>query len=252
MGQETRNVIQRPKTVTDAVGFARRLGLEPDESQALVLRSEAKRGILNCSRQWGKSTVTAVKALYRVLARPGSLVLVASPSKRQSAEWMRKAKRMIARLGMAPRGDGDNAVSLLLPNGSRIVGLPGVEETVRGFSAVSMLVIDEAARVRDELYEALRPMLAVSNGDLWMMSTPRGKSGFFYETWQYGGEDWLRVRGPATECARISQEFLEEQRSVMGVDSFRQEHLCEFVGGGEAMFDRELVEAAVDWELDPF
>ena len=66
--------------------------------------------------------------------------------------------------GFGRRGDGDNAISLLLPNGSRIVGLPGTEATVRGFSAVSLMLIDEAARVADEMYKALRPMLAVSGG----------------------------------------------------------------------------------------
>lgn len=252
IGAETRITAQRARTVMDEVEFARtRLGFEPDESQAIVLRSRTKRGILNCARQWGKSSVTAVKALYRVVVRPGCLVVVASPTKRQSAEWMRKVKRMAARLGIEPRGDGDNAVSLMLPNGSRIVGLPGKADTTRGFSAVSMLVIDEAARVSDELYEALRPMLSVTNGDLWMLSTPRGKSGFFYETWRYGGAEWLKVSGPATECARMSREFLEEQRSVMGVDAFRREHLCEFAGGGDAVFDRELVEAAMDEDVEP-
>ena len=85
VGERTPVFVQRPKKKMDAVEFARRqLGFEPDERQAEVLRSTAKRGILNCSRQWGKSTVTAAKALHRVLTRPGSLVLVASPSKRQS------------------------------------------------------------------------------------------------------------------------------------------------------------------------
>ncbi len=245
-------MIKRPKTRIDEVEFARtRLGFRPDERQAEVLRSTAKRGILNCSRQWGKSTVTVAKALYRVLTVPGCLVLVSSPSKRQSAEWMRKAKGLVARMGIKPRGDGDNAVSLLLPNGSRIVGLPRLEDTVRGFSAVSMLVIDEASRVSDEMYEALRPMLAVGDGDLWMLSTPRGKSGFFYETWEHGGPEWLRVLGPATECAQISKRFLEEQRRVMGADKFRQEHMCEFVGRGMGVFDRELVESMLDDDVEP-
>jgi hypothetical protein len=154
-------------------------------------------------------------------------------------------------MGIAPKGDGDNAVSLMLPNGSRIVGLPRMEDTVRGFSAVSMLVIDEASRVSDEMYEALRPMLAVGDGDLWMLSTPRGKSGFFYETWEHGGPEWLRVRAPATECAQISKRFLEEQRRVMGADQFRQEHMCEFVGTGMGVFDRELVEGMLDDDVEP-
>jgi hypothetical protein len=246
-----RLAVRGPRAEVDAVEFARtRLGFRANEQQCEVLRSTAKRGILNCCRQWGKSTVTVAKALHRIVTVPGSLVLVASPSKRQSAEWMRKAKGMVMRMGATPKGDGDNAVSLQLPNGSRIVGLPRVEDTIRGFSAVSMLLIDEAARVTDEMYEALRPMLAVGDGDLWLMSTPKGKDGFFYDTWEHGGSDWLRVRGPATECPQISKRFLEEQRRVMGADKFRREHMCEFVGRGFGVFDRDLVEAILDDDVD--
>jgi hypothetical protein len=97
--------------------------------------------------------------------------------------------------------------------------------------------------VSDELYTSLLPVPAVSDGDIWMISTPRGKSGFFYETKAYGGEEWLRVRGPATECRQIPGAFLEEQRRMMTADDFRQEYLCEFIGRGEGYFDRELVEA---------
>ena len=89
--------------------------------------------MLNCSRQRGKSTVAAAKAVHRAYTRRGSLVLVASPGRRQSAEFVRKAAGMLRRLGIRPRGDGDNECSLLFPNGSRIVGLPGQEGTVRGF-----------------------------------------------------------------------------------------------------------------------
>src|SRR5580658_6813344 len=138
-----------------------RLGFTADERQGAVLDSTAKRGILNCTRQWGKSTVLAAKAVHRAWNEEGSLVLVASPSVRQSAEFLRKAAEFLRRLGVARKGDGDNVLSLVLPNGSRIVGLPGTEATVRGFSAVSLLLIDEAARVEDAVYKSLRPMLAV-------------------------------------------------------------------------------------------
>jgi hypothetical protein len=250
-GQKISISVPRSTTTIDEIAFARRLRFSPDAHQAEVLRSREKRVILNCSRQWGKSTVTAVKALYRASSRPDSLVLVASPSRRQSAEWMRKAKRMFAHTGIVPHGDGDNEVSLLLPNGSRIVGLPGVPDTTRGFSSVSMLVIDEAARVTDEVYHSLRPTLAVVQGDIWMISTPRGKNGFFYETWEYGGPEWWRVRGPATECARIPASFLEEQRRVMNSDTYLQEHMCEFVGRGDSEFDRDLLERMLD-DAEPF
>jgi hypothetical protein len=159
---------KRPETrdAMDAAEFARkRLKFEPDERQIEVLRSKAKRGVLNCTRQWGKSTIAAAKAVHRAFTQDKSLVLVASPTDRQSAELIRKAAGMVATLGITPRGDGDNQNSLLFPNGSRIVGLPGMEATVRGFSAVSLLLIDEASRVEDAIYKALRPMLAVGDGE---------------------------------------------------------------------------------------
>lgn len=239
--------------VVDAVEFARKqLRFEPDERQIEVLRSNARRGILNCTRQWGKSTIAAAKAVHRAFTREKSLVLVASPTDRQSAELIRKAAGMVATLGIAPRGDGDNDTSLLFPNGSRIVGLPGMEATVRGFSAVSLLLIDEASRVDDAMYQALRPMLAVGEGDLWMMSTPCGKRGFFHECWEHGAADeWFRMSVRATECARISAEFLEGERRACGAQWFAQEYMAEFVNHGTVVFGRDAVERAVDDGFGP-
>jgi hypothetical protein len=237
---------------SSAVTFVRNnFEFEPDELQSEVLSSTSKRGVLNCTRQWGKSTVAAAKAVHRAYSRDGSLVIVASPTERQSAEFVRKASGMVRMLGIAPKGDGDNATSLKFPNGSRIVGLPGTEGTVRGFSAVSLMLIDEASRVDDEMYKALRPMLAVGGGDLWMMSTPYGRRGFFYETWSHGGAEWQRVSVPATECPRIPAEFLEEERRTMGAQWFEQEYLCQFVDSGASVFGRDAVERAMEDDLEP-
>jgi hypothetical protein len=227
------------------------LGFAPDPKQAELLRTPVRRLLLNCTRQWGKSTITAAKAVERAHTREGSLTLVVSPSARQSGEFLRKAGAFVRRLGLAPRGDGDNEISLLFPNGSRIVGLPGTESTVRGFSAVSLMLIDEAARVSDELYMAVRPMLAVGDGDLWLMSTPFGKRGFFWEAWDKGGDQWERVSVPATECPRIPASFLEEERAALGERWFRQEYLCEFVDADDALFRREEIDRAITDEVEP-
>lgn len=140
---------------------------------------------------------------------------------------------------------------VFLPNGSRIVGLPGTEGTVRGFSAVSLLLIDEASRVSDEQYHAVTPMLAVGDGDLWMMSTPCGKQGFFYDVWSKGGPEWKKVSVPATECSRISAAFLDSERESMGELWFRQEYLCEFVDVENSLFDRDVVMGAVKAGIRP-
>ena len=234
----------------EIVEFARtRLAFHPDEKQCEVLRSTARRGILNCTRQWGKTTVSAAKVVHRVFTQPESTVIVASPGLRQSGEWLRRATQMLGRLGIPKRGDGYNHLSLLLPNGSRIIGLPDMETTVRGFSAPEMILIDEASRVSDDMYSALLPMLSTNDGQLWLMSTPAGKRGFFYEEWQHGGPEWFRVAVKATDCTRISKRFLEEQRTN---PLFEAEYLCEFIGSGANAFDRDLVEAALDNSIEPF
>ncbi len=227
----------------EIVTFAReRLGFDPDAKQELVLRG-GRRGIVNCTRQWGKSTVTAAKAVHRSYSVAGSLTLVVTPSGRQSGEFLRKAEEFVRRLGIKVRGDGYNEISIAFPNRSRIVGLPGNETTARGYSA-SLLLIDEAARVDDRMYRAMRPSLAVANGDLWLMSTPFGKRGFFWEEWEHGGDEWERISVPATECPRISAQLLAEEQEK-GDETYRREYMCEFGDMEGAVFSRESIDAAL-------
>ena len=228
-----------------------RLDFYPDETQARMVTSTANRGILNCTRQWGKSTISAAMAVHRAQCGPGSLVIVVSPSARQSGEFLRKAKAFAMKLGIKPRGDGANELSMLFPNKSRIVGLPGSEATVRGFSSVALLLIDEASRVPDPLYKAVRPFLAVGGGALWLMSTPFGKRGFFYEEWAHGGDRWERLEVPATQCPRIPKDFLEDERASMGDRWFRQEYLCEFEDTGGSVFNLDVVERAFSPHVKP-
>jgi hypothetical protein len=229
----------------DPVAFARqRLQFEPDEKQELALRG-GRRGIVLCSRQWGKSTVMAAKAVHRAYSEPKSLTLLLSPCGRQSSEFMVKAARFVSKLGIRAKGDGGNDLSIVFPNRSRIVGLPESEDKVRGFSDVSLLLIDEASRVTDGLYRAMRPTLAVGDGDLWLMSTPNGKQGFFWEEWQNGGPDWERIKVTAPECPRISKRFLEEEKATGGDKWYRQEYLCEFVEREGRVFSQESIEAAM-------
>ena len=236
----------------DPVAFARdRLGFQPDPWQADVLRWDGKRLILNCSRQSGKSTIAAVLALHRALYYPGSLVLLVSPSLRQSGELFRKVSDLIAGITQKPRLTEDNKLSLTMDNGSRVVSLPSTEATVRGFSGADLIIEDEASRVPDDLYGAMRPMLAVSDGRLILMSTPFGKRGHFHQEWTESGDTWERVEVKASECPRISAEFLEEERNSRGDWWVRQEYQCEFVETVDQVFSYDLVMGALTSEIKP-
>src|SRR5262249_19679539 len=143
-----------------------------------------------------------------------------------------------------------SALRLELANGSRIVALPGDEQHIRGYAAVSLLVIDEAARVADALYYAVRPMLAVSQGRLVALSTPFGKRGWFHAAWT-GAGDWERVQVTARECPRITAAFLADERQALGPRWYRQEYECSFEDASDAVFAWDDIQAALADDVPP-
>jgi hypothetical protein len=204
-----------------------------------------------CTRQGGKSQTAAALALREALLRPPALVLLLSPTQRQSGEVFRQhVRRLYERLGRPVATVQETALTLTLANGSRIVALPGEEETIRCYSGVRLLVIDEAARVPDSLYFSVRPMLAVSRGLLVALSTPFGKRGWFYEEW-HGDNPWQRVRVTAAQCPRISADFLREERAALGEHWYSQEYELEFRDVIDALFRQEDIDAALRCDVPP-
>jgi hypothetical protein len=222
------NHFQALALLFDPSSILRARGLVPDPWQQQILLGTDRQILLNCSRQSGKSTTVAALALHTALCRPRSLILLLSPSLRQSLELFRKVIECYAGIGRPIDTLAFNQTHLELATHSRIVCLPGKEETVRSFSGVDLLVIDEAARVPDDLYRAVRPMLAVSRGRLICLSTPFGKRGFFHEEWEHGGAGWQRIRITWKDCPRIRPDFIEMERRSMGESWVRQEYECSF------------------------
>ena len=235
----------------DPVAFSRHIGIDPDPWQADVLRYEGKRLLLNCCRQSGKSTTAATKALHAAVYRPKSLILLVSPSLRQSQELFRKVKDGYNAMADRPALLVDNKLSMTLANQSRIVSLPGDQSTVRGYSGVTLILEDEASQVSDNFHAAILPMLIINNGQLITMSTPFGKRGFFFDGWHDSGDEWRRVKVTAQECPRMSPEQLEQQKRAMGDMFFRQEFLCEFVDTEEQTFAYDLIHNAFDDGVEP-
>jgi hypothetical protein len=222
------NPLQLVRLALDPSDILRAQGLNPDPWQRELLWSTQPQILLNCSRQSGKSTTVAALALHTALFRPHSLVVLLSPTQRQSGEIFRKVLDGYHALDDSVPALTQTQSQLELANQSRIVCLPGSEETLRGYSAPALLVIDEAAQVSDDLYRTVRPMLAVSRGRLLCLSTPFGRRGFFYHEWQEGGPAWQRVRITAADCPRIAPEFFEQERRSLGDSWVNQEYFCSF------------------------
>jgi hypothetical protein len=230
----------------DPLLFAADCGITCDPWQTEVLRLQPRRTLLLCSRQAGKSTVSALLGLWTALFEPGALVLFVSPSLRQSSELFRTCMSFYQRLRDVPELTAESTLRAEFANGSRIVSLPGSERTTRGYSKASLIVVDEAARVEDALMSALRPMLATSKdgGKFVMLSTPAGTRGAFYEYWSTGGEDWHRVEVPASACPRISKDFLQEELRQLGQQRFDEEYGLAWLDPDESVFPVTIVDAA--------
>jgi hypothetical protein len=238
---------------SDACLMARRAGLAPDQWQRDLLRSDARQMILLCSRQSGKSTITSIVGLHTALYQENSLVLLLSPSLRQSQELFKKLKDFYNAIQtpLLPQPVEESSLRIEFSNGSRVVSLPGSEQTVRGFSAVSLLIIDEASVVEDALFQSVKPMLAVSKGRIILLSTPRGKRGFFHDVWTNGGDEWMRTRITANQCPRISAEWLAQEKAAIPDFWFRQEYECQFVETADQLFNFEDIQAMLSDDVKP-
>jgi hypothetical protein len=230
-------------------------GFEPDDWQKLVLETDAKKVAINCSRQSGKTTVVSSLALWTATYDyPGETVVLVAPSLRQSSEAMNSVANMYRKLS----GESvepivaESALRLKFRNHSRIVALPGSgDATVRGLNA-QLVIVDEAARVSDELMNAVRPFLATKkDGRLITLSTPWWSRGWWYEAWKKNDPDWLKVKADAYSCSRIDKVWLESERSEIGEINFKSEYCCEFLNSSNALFSDALIEAAFDNDLRP-
>jgi hypothetical protein len=222
---------------------------QPDPWQGDALRARGDLDLL-CSRQSGKSTTTAALCAHTALSRPGRTVIIVSPGQRQSAETFAKAVTFI-RASLEAfdlRLLEDNKLSLALSNGSRIISLPASEETIRSYSA-HLLVLDEAARISDDVWAAVRPMTAATGGRTVLLSTPRGGEGFFARVWHDNDPAWHRILVTADDCPRIPKAFLERERRLLGEARYGEEYLCDFRSRSNAAFSLAAIDDAFGAEL---
>jgi hypothetical protein len=281
--RERQQCVALTEQAYDAVSLMRRAGLEPDPWQIRVATTPGDQ-LLLCHRQAGKSTIVAAIALADALETPGALILLVSPSLRQSSELYRKTKHFYNQV-KPMRLLKDTEHEMELENGSRIISLPASAETLVGYSSVKRLIPDEAARVADATYHALRPMLAMSGGSILALSTPFGKRGWYYEAWEgsraeeqpldvatvnslladlgirldeasepetveraYG---WTRTKLTGPENTRLSKRFLAHERRSIPDLYWRSEWLCEFVDNGEQIFTTADLMAMLSGEVVP-
>lgn len=168
-----------------------------------------------------------------------------SPTEDQSKEFLGYVREMNEELGCPVPLIRESLSELAWANGSRIKAKADSPRGSRGFTP-NMIVVDEGAQVSDELYLSIKPMMVLGQAEMIILSTPFGKSGWFFDIWDDERKlsQWQPFKVTAYECPRIDRAILADHAATMPPRWFNQEFLCEFNDAVDAVFGREVIERA--------
>jgi len=224
------------------------LNFKPSAKQAEVLDAESKYMILCCNRQWGKTTTIAVKALHRAITVENQNIVIISRTKLQAGILIDRACRFAIALGFKIRRALGQRLSLQLPNGSAIFAVAHSMDTSVGNTA-HVLIVDEAALVKDEVFSTVSPFVGRMHGRIWLMSTPRRQAGFFCNIWHGKDPRWHKIFSTIEDCPEIDPDFLEMQKALDPI-KYRQDFHCEFIQPADRLFDAATIDGMIDSTID--
>jgi hypothetical protein len=230
--------------------FERAFGVTPKPHQTDYM-SDPRPTIVIKGRQVGMTTAAAGLAVHTALVQPGSTTVIISPSLRQSGEVTDRAR--LAFWEWNAKLKQDSASLLRTAAGSRIISLPGSARGIRGY-ACALVIIDEAAFVDDDTWNAARPLVAATGGRLIVQSTPGLALGWFHELVTDPPPDWAVLRVTSEEAGTIDPAFLEAERATMAPELFAQEYGAEFGSAtlGTPLFSPERIDSLFIDEVPPW
>lgn len=223
-----------------------------DDWQEEVMKTKGNI-VLRSGRQVGKSTVISCKAAEFAAKNKKKTVLVIASVERQAyllfekiLSYLDTNYRKLVKKGK----DRPTKSRVKLYNGSIIYCLPTglTGHGIRGYT-INLLIADEAAFIPEEVWTAVTPMLAVTKGDIWLLSTPHGKGGYYYDCFQ--DESFSKFHVSSEECPRRDDKFLEREKARMTRVQYAQEYLGEFVDELQQFFPTELIKSCMTRRRGP-
>ena len=226
--------------------------------QDKFLNSKSKRRLLCCSRQIGKSTITGILAIYKAYFNPGFTILVVSRTKDQAMEVVYRMKQFMKTstydfLWQELRKDKkhENKKEIILRSSekgaaeSRIIVVPATDAAL-GFSA-DIVICDEAARWEDGdrvFREDIEPTTSWTEGDIYLLSTPRGRQGFFYEFYNMP-DVWEVYEFDYRVNPHNTPEKVKQLKKLHTTASFAMNYLAKFVANENQYFTPEEINSSI-------
>jgi Terminase large subunit, T4likevirus-type, N-terminal len=240
-----------------AILFKQGTGAPADPWQAKLLCKMLSGGkgpdrcLVVAPRQQGKSQTCATGALYTAIYRAPAKILIASPSIAQSLLMVATISRMAAKIPDVPSVESESEKRIRFSNGSEVIGIHSSEKTLRGHSAISQIILDESAVVDPDLIAALLPMLTISRGAFWAVSTPRGRANWFAEEWHNSNSHFEKIFVPISECPRLDAAAKKKLLDDLGPTAYSQEIDCNFLSDDSAAFDVNVINACLSADVKP-
>lgn len=214
--------------------------------------------VVRKSRQVGITTTIAYESIWKAFTRPSSVILIVSPSLRQSEIVMRKVLGTVdTNVFLGEQLTRKSMTEITLTNGSRIICLPNNPDRIRGFTATDVYLDEAAYFPNDEfIVRVTRPMLSATAGRITIISTPSGKKGLFYREYMRavdseGKEPRTKAFNffPSTISPLITEEILHEEKLKLTDLEYRQEYLGEFIEEVDTYLPMDLIQQCVDKKL---
>lgn len=211
---------------------------------------------LLCGRQSGKTTAASIKFGDRAAKNKNQIILMIAYTEKQAyALFFKTLMYLRAKYPkmLITKGEKKHTKHIIhLTNGSMIMcyaaGLDGTG--IRTFTVTS-LVIDEAAPMAREVFTSVTPMISVTGGTIDVLSTPRGKSGYFYECSDDKSlgdkirKNFTRFYVNAEDCPRHSIEHLEDEKRTMPSLQYAQEYLAKFLDDVKQFYSDDLIRSVM-------
>jgi len=217
-----------------------------------ILGSGAKYHIANIGRQFGKSLMGENLLLYWAINHAPCKIMWVSPVYAQANKVHKELYAAIAKSGIVASNNFSSS-EITFKNGSTVIFRSAERyDNIRG-ETLDYAILDEAAFMKDDAWrEAIKPTLLVRGKKALFISTPKGKS-WFYDLYQLGispdHPNYQSYTGTSYDTPYISQQEIDEAKSVLPEKVFKQEYLAEFIdGGGEVFSNIRDRTYAGDWQ----
>ncbi len=223
--------------------------------QRAYLYDNSRRIIVKTARQVGKSTMSAIKAIWRAWLFDNQFIIIIAPKFDQAKiifnkiiELLMQPNNLIANAIMSDVLKINYTGQIWFKNGSKIYVLSagGDINKIRGYSA-HMIIVDEAQSVKDEVFAILEPMLISTRGQMILLGTPLDYSGYFYNAWT--SEEFSKHEADPFDRPWLSREEIEKEmeyyRRMYGETRFMREMLGRFARDTGTFFDMNIVDEAM-------